>query len=374
MNGKSCSLFNEQDGFSLVMALWLMALLGIAGSMFAYQSIQQSRMTDAVIQRENAHSLARAGVELWMSRLNQDPTTYDAFTDNWGWGGQLKDGTNMGDTVYVPSGNKDFTEGDIGYFRIERIEDESGKHNVKDPLNAGTNELLAARALDGDSDPDEAPGLRTLSQRQSENMADKSTVPTDTGWISPGDMMYVSYLGESKFEEYKHIGSIYRTDGTINVNTAPYETLLGVQMRSLSDTNPKNCEEDPCVYFLDDEIAREIIMQTRSGASLSEPSNSEEAAALYDQERTSYRNGSGNPFETKDEVVNAIQSAGPEKIEDFQDTAFKDNIRIDSEGVFRVLVRGVSMDAKNDPVNAVTLEAYVDRSQDPMEIISLRAP
>lgn len=374
MNVKSCSLFNEQDGFSLVMALWLMALLGIAGSMFAYQSIQQSRMTDAVIQRENAHSLARAGVELWMSRLNQDPTTHDAFTDSWGWGGQLKDGISTGDTVYVPSGSSDYQDGDIGYFRIERIEDESGKHNVKDPLNAGTNELLAARALDGDSDPDEAPGLRTLTQRQSENMADKSTIPTDTGWISPGDMLYVSYLGESKFEEYKQIGSVYRTDGKINVNTAPYETLLGVQMRNFSDTDPSNCDDDPCVYFLDDEMAREIIMQTRSGASLSEPSNAEEAAALYDQERTSYQNGSGDPFETRDEVVNAIQSASPEYIEDFQDTTFRSKIRVDSEGIFRVLVRGVSMDAKNDPVNAVTLEAFVDRSQDPMEIISLRTP
>lgn len=374
MTGRDQFLLKSQDGFSLVMALWLMALLGIAGSMFAYQSIQQSRMTDAVIQRENAHSIARSGIELWMGQLRQDKiggNSYDAFTENWGWGGNIMDGVSTGDTIYVPSGNNSYTDGDIGYFRIETIQDESGKHSVKNPLNSGSDTSLARQVLDGDTDPNGFP-LRTLGKSEAENLLNPEDLPeSDTKWISAGDLALFSGINK----EYRNIGSIYREDGKINVNTAPFEALKGIKMRDFSDTDDDNCHYS-CDYFLTPDLII-TIMESRSGAGLSKPSDDADdtvAVKLHKQEKKSFINGGGSAFTSKTDVRDAIQDEAPGNIDDFQFDEFKKHIRLNSEGIFRVVVRGVSMDAENDPVNAVTLEAYVDRSQNPMRIISLREP
>lgn len=367
-----------ESGFSLIMSLWLLALIGIISSMFAYQALQQIRMSDAMTRRGNAHVLARAGLELWMGQLRSDAITnnpYDSFSENWGWGGEWKQGVDMGDTVYVPSGQSSYQPGDRGFFKLMLVQDESGKHDLRDPLNTGSDTITAIQSLDGDSDPDEAPGLRTLNDRKASNLVTSSSGPADTQWISAADMIWVSWIGPATWREYRNIGSPYRNDGKINVNTAPYEALLGIQMRSKSDSDSTNCMDiDRCAYFVRDQIAR-TLMESRSGvSSLDEPSNTGEAEQLYHDEKQGYLSGSGTPFTTKQDACDAITTANPNYEMDFQCSEFKNHIRVDSEGVFRVKIEGGTVNSSGEKLNEIVIEAYVDRSTNPVEIIYLRQP
>lgn len=353
---------SDEAGFSLVMSLWLMALLGIVGGLFAYESLQRTRMTDALVRRENAHTMARAGVEIWMGQLRADTAPandYDAQTENWGWGGQLKNGVTMGDTLYVPSGSPSYQTGDIGFVAIEKIQDETGKHNLDEPL--GTTGDTATKIMDN------------LPVDGLSNALDQP----DTFWVSPGDVVYMSGIGSANYQDSLKVVSPYRSGGKINVNTAHPDAMKGLIIRKRSDADTENCYEGSCDFFLgkggedgDEENLEQLItaiMERRSGASLSGPN--------YEEEREALKKG-GDEFENLGEVCTTIENetAGKEGDQDFQCNTFKKYIRLDSEGVFRVVVRGGSVDASGEVLNQTTLEAYVDRSQDPMQLISLRSP
>lgn len=349
------TLASSEEGFSLVMSLWLMALMGIVGGLFAYESLQRTRMTDSIVRRENAYTMARARVDLWMGQLRADfkeeegdSSAHDAQTENWGWGGELKSGVSMGDTLYLPSGSASYQEGDIGFVAIEEIQEETGKHNLNKPL--GTSGDTATKIM------------KKLPVSSLENALSKP----DTFWVSPGDVVYVSGIGSSGYEKSLNVVSPYRSGGKININTATPQAMEGIIIRNFGDTEAAGdgCYYNSCDYFFGDtsEDLITAIMEARSGGSSTE------------EEKESLIAGGGDAFETTGEVCSIIENEGGEGEQDFQCETFKKYVRVHSEGVFRVLVRGGSIDSNGEVLNQTTLEAYVDRAQDPMQLISLRSP
>lgn len=216
---------HASDGYALVTFLWLAAILAATVAMFSTIAIFRHEDSEAIRAREVSYQLARSGLSLWMghvrtdvivspspgedsdedgsdeddkvntpenqksgpwmllgqltrSKLNSIPDinddsknekngdTVDAFTDPWGWDSTIVENISMGDTVYLPSRRQTYQTGDLGYFKIISIVDESGvvasDTNNTDPalstseeININTASYRALRSIKISQGPEE---------------------------------------------------------------------------------------------------------------------------------------------------------------------------------------------------------------------------
>lgn len=324
--------YSSSDGIAFVTALWLLAILSVLITSFVITSIFLLRLTDASGKFETEASMARAGISAWMAQARADALEDDAddFTENWGWGGEIKSGVPMGDTVYLPSGSPAPESNDIGFFRIVEIEDESGKQNLKTPVSA--------KALDTNNNP----AARSLSSNQASEVLNRS----DSEWLTTQDLRYIPYV--SDVDTVKKVYSAFRTDTKINVNTASYESLRGIKMNTDTTTSPN---------YLDNDLALDIIKR-RSGYDASPPNSTSDIQTIETQEKNQYKNGNGNPFTDLDDLCNRSLFNNHSK---FNCNVFKQYARVTSEGIFRIKVVGGGLTPSGEIGGTVPFEAYVDR-------------
>lgn len=269
----------------------------------------------------------------------------DHHHEVWGWGGEIISGVAMGDTVYLPSGDSSAQNGDIGLFVIEKIEDESGKHDLKTPPSVG--------AIDGGNAT-----LRTFSFPVSQYVFDRN----EEEWITSGDMMAIDDVGKGKWIEARSLYSSYREGDEININTALFEALRGIQV-------------NPAPEFLAQDDALAIIENRSPLTNITAPTNAEEAQQLDRDEAKSYQNTGGVPFTRATQACDVIDPANYSY--GFSCSIFANHVRTSSEGVFRAVVRGATIDGNGDVIGSSLFEIIVDRrpietGSGPMKVIYSR--
>ncbi len=270
----------------------------------------------------------------------------DDFTECWGWGGEFfgdGSGVHLGDTVYLPSESTTYTDGDYGYFKIVDIQDEAGKQNLVTPPTK--------KALDTEDEP----AARSLTSTQSTQVMNRA----DSQWLTGGDMMYISDLGVKRVMNPDsgriNVYSVYREgmdSKAININTASYESLRGIQMNSDTTADP--------AAFLTDDMARAIIEQRSGLTGTAVMENLSDILALEKTEQDQYASGSGaSPFSAEKTACSLLEDGS----DNFECTTFKQYSKVNSDGIFRARVVGVPLTSEGKKGVQVRLEAVVDRSE-----------
>lgn len=267
---------------------------------------------------------------------------FDAFadrqnlgTDQWGWTGNLIGSAQTSDSIYVPSLETSRQPGDVGVFEVMRIEDESGKHDLKSPpsLTALTSEV----SLD-----------RTLSNPIAQNVITKS----DSVWMTTGDLLDVSGVNTTNYDHFQHSYSVHRKEGPegdrININTASYEALRGIQISSNPGTTPA---------YVTDEMAKDII-ERRSGSnqSVSDPDND----GYYELNEEVYDGGTPRPFYN---IYNVEDLQSFENTPSFNNFTFLNFATVRSEGIFTVYLRGIHFNAIGRENGETVYRAVVRRER-----------
>jgi hypothetical protein len=280
----------------------------------------------------------------------------DHFDERWGWGGEIVDGIPMTSKVFLPSLKSSYQPGDIGYFKITNIEDESGKINLladgRNPDSAADrsklyigNDLRRANITEGDA--------KAIINFANENIAGDS-------WASPGDFFTADENvsnpgtllagGLDVWLKRRHVytGSLpssYPDTKSININTAPYEALRSI---------PISANEE---HFVTEKMAKELI-EFRSGDAVSENSNTN---ITIPQENYQNNNEPTNPYNYST-ARSACDLSTFKNEGDFNCDAFSKYVRTNSAGIFRVIVRGVAVDSSGDTQGSTKMEAMVDRT------------
>ncbi|MFB6357209.1 MAG: hypothetical protein ABEJ65_11925, partial [bacterium] len=195
----------------------------------------------------------------------------DNYDELWGWGGEIIEGTPMDKKVCLPSqavysDQTGCNDGDIGYFKMEYIEDESGKVNLldsgrttNDNGSADQFDELQLKVEDGSSD------FRDMTSSKTEEVIKYANGTIgDTEWLTPGEYFTRDSSGNrlvtssiDNWEQYRHLYSGFRKGSSrkkININTASKETLMMIPIRSES-----NFDESTSPNFVTEAMADAII-------------------------------------------------------------------------------------------------------------------
>jgi type II secretory pathway component PulK len=89
----------NREGVALLMALGVLMILGLMGSVFLAHMRLESAYAARDANRLKAHYLAAAAVEDAIARLSSDPASVDAYTDSW-WTGNSPKMRPIGDGGY----------------------------------------------------------------------------------------------------------------------------------------------------------------------------------------------------------------------------------------------------------------------------------
>ena len=290
------------------------------------------------------------------------PGEVDSYHRAWGWEGTIFNGIAMGDTVYVPSLQSSVQNGDIGLFRIRKIEDESGKQDLVRPRNLACQELIGAASCTLGEHTSDGRTMRLFSFAQ--DIIDRDT----DAWFKTADLLAINNLSQNRFEARRSSYSALRpnaatdTKTTVNINTASWEALRGIQM-----SGPPVGSGD--VHMVTDEMAKAIIDERGSDVSSELPITSGDDYPELSPEAYP----GGTPFESSSEACDLIGGLDP----NFQCNVFSEYTTVTSEGRFWVEVEGVSLNSNGEPRGSAQLEALVDRNplinaDQPIKILHLR--
>ena len=178
------------------MAMWLLAVLAIIGTTFAYMMRLEPIIARTHRDDMKALYVAQAGIDHAVCILKQDADrTIDHLDETWASG--FTDQVLLDEAGYS-----------VGYYTVT-ISDDSGKTN----LNI-------------------APKSQLEALNDIENVKADAIITYREGSYSPfetvDELMCVAGIGQGIFDNNKEIITVY-TDGLTNLNTAPQEVLTGIQ-------------------------------------------------------------------------------------------------------------------------------------------------
>ncbi|MFB6344287.1 MAG: hypothetical protein ABEK50_00735 [bacterium] len=301
----------------------------------------------------------------------------DHFGESWGWGGSVEGSVQLNERIYLPSLSNNGEGNNYGYFKFKRIEDESGKIDLltrgRDSSTASdTWELTSEMARKESGDAKIYRALSTSSPNKVQRAYEypKGNLDIDTHWLSYGEIFtnrkggtepfLTGTLGQ--FKEYTHVYTGYREESNrkhLNINTAPYESLLTIPIKSYDGSNAPN--------FVTHDMALEIIKQRNGG----QPADKEESD-YYIIPNESYGDDSSEGLQRYDPICSDLKDLHS----NFNCSTFRQHTTFKSEGVFRAVILGVAQNDEGDTIGTTTLDAVVDRrplqNSNPPEILYLR--
>ncbi len=341
----------DDAGFALAAVLVLIALLAVGVGSYALTTSVHVTLGEALTRTGRAPAVAEAGVEAWLARVRLDPPAPDTagvdhFGESWGWGGELLPGIAYDEAVYVPSLETRPGERTLGFFRIVRLEDEGGEINLKDPP---ADPSLQVDSLEGGGVTE-----RSFGPERAERVLGFTRDHPDQ-LMTLGGLLGVHGIGPGSLRGIRRVYSNYRRkdgDRRINVNTAPYESLRGLQVNP-GETSPT---------FMTEAMAEAVIAR-RSCSPI------DRAPHRIRLEDYSPGCGSSRPFRTVGELcghLNLKQPGGV--IEPVSCEVLKRHATTSSNGFLRAVVRGVTLNDEGQTVSETCLDVVVDRrgpSEDP---------
>lgn len=335
---------HDETGFALAAVLVLIALLGVGVGTYALTTSVHVTLGDALTRSGRSSTVAEAGVEAWLSRVRMDPSSPDTagvdhFGEPWGWGGHLLPGVSYDEPVYVPSLETRPGERTIGFFRVLRLEDEGGKINLRDPPAEPS---LQVDSLEGGGVTE-----RSFGPERAKRVLEFVREHPDQ-LMTLGGLLGVSGIGPASLREIRRVYSNYRTknrDHRINVNTAPYEALRGLQVNP-GGTSP---------IFMTEPMAEAVIAR-RSCSPI------DRAPHRISREDYSPGCGSSRPFRTVDELCRHLNLRRPGGVLDSVSCGvLKRHATTGSNGFLRAVVRGVTLNDAGGTVSETCLDVVVDR-------------
>lgn len=350
----------DETGVALVLVLSLIALLGMFVGVYALVATMHVTLGESLRHAARARLVARTGMEAWLSRVRADaisPDTppVDHFGEPWGWGGTLLPGVASTERVYVPSLSAHPRAETVGYFELVRLEDEGGKINLWDPP-AEPGRDTASLAGGG-------AGGRSFNRKLAGRVLRFVRKHPDR-LMTLGGLLGVRGIGPGSLPSIRRIYSNYRTstdDEPLNVNTAPYESLRGLQV------NPDG--RTPATMT---RAMAEAVIARRSCSSI--------ARAPHRIRRENYRPGchSKNPFVSAEDLCTYLNEEQPGNvIHEISCGVLEQYAAVSSGGFLSAVVRGVALDENGGTVAATCLGVVVDRrarssGSGPLEVVHRR--
>lgn len=298
------------------------------------------------------------------------------YEADWAWGGEILPGIDMSDTVYIPSMGTTPEDNDIGYFRVARIEDESGKQDLVNPREVDGDDVsdsgyVLGEHVDGSSDHERArtfyPG--THGSHSEDWIVD--IFEKGDKWVQTVDMMALNEIGPERFFARRSSYSTYRRDHNerVNINTATWEALKGVQM-----AGPPVDDPDSPVHFLTDEMVEKII--DARGEEVSDELPIMHSSSTDYPELSPQALGDGDTISATQEICDLFDEEEPDGYENFNCDVFQEYTMPASEGILFVQIVGGPLDENQEVHSQKTLEAVVDRRplllEEPLEVIFKR--
>jgi|GEM_PF-4406417 len=300
-----------------------------------------------------------AGAGMWSSNFHED----------WAWDGEIFGGNSIGDTVYMPSLSGSPADNDVGYFRITRIEDESGKQDLRNPRPLDCDESVAGDTTScvlGSYTQDEDKSGRTMY----EEWAEKIYARDADEWVNTSDLYFLTKdvfdnnsepVAVQRYRALRSSYSAFRTDEPqkVNINTATWEALRGIQV---TDSNSSNGD----TTMLSNDMAMDIIDER--GANLSGELDSDDYDLFRNHhfpELSPEASGGGKPFES---ITDACDLLEDNYGDDFDCDVFSEYAMVESEGIMWIQIEGGSING-----GQVRTSALVDRNPlivgDPVQIL-----
>lgn len=345
---------------ALVLVVVLIALMGVFVGAYALRATMHLTLGGSLARSGRARSAARTGLEAWLSRVRADAVSPDTppvdhFGEPWGWGGTLLPGVPTTERIHVPSLETRPRPEDHGYFEIVRLEDEGGKINLRDPPadpGRDTASLEGGGVGDRSFTPDEARRVLRFVRQHPGRL------------ITMGGLLGVRGLGPGSLPSIRRVYSNYRAstdDEPINVNTAPHESLRGLQVNP-AGTSPT---------FMTRAMAEAVIARR----SCSSPGRTPHRIPRED-----YTRGcpSSNPFVSVGDLCAYLNARQPGNAAGgVSCDVLKQYATTRSNGFLRAVVRGVALDEAGGTVAETCLGVVVDRrarsdGSGPLEVVHRR--
>lgn len=345
---------------ALVLVVVLIALMGVFVGAYALRATMHVTLGGSLTRSDRARSAARTGLEAWLSRVRVDAISPDSppvdhFGEPWGWGGTLLPGIPTTERIHVPSLETHPRTADHGYFEIVRLEDEGGKINLRDPpADPGRD----TTSLEGGG-----VGERSFTSNEARRVLRFVRAHPDR-LVTMGGLLGVRGLGPGSLASIRRVYSNYRgstDDESLNVNTAPYESLRGLQVNP-AGTSPT---------FMTRAMAEAVIVR-RSCSSL--------GRTPHRIPREDYTRGcpSSDPFVSVEDLCTHLNARQPgNAVSGVSCDVLKRYARTTSNGFLRAVVRGVALNETGGTVAETCLGVVVDRrarasGSGPLEVVHRR--
>lgn len=330
----------EETGVALVLVLSLIALLGVFVGAYALVATMHVTLGESLRHSDRARFVAGTGVEAWLSRVRADAVSPDTppvdhFGESWGWGGTLLPGVPATERVYVPSLKTNPRTEEAGYFELVRLEDEGGKIDLRDPP-ADPGRDTASLAGGG-------VGGRSFTRKQARRVL-RFVRKHPHQLMTLGGLLGVKGIGPGSLPSIRRVYSPYRSK-LLNVNTAPYEALRGLQV------NPAG----HAPTFMTRAMA-EAVMARRSCSSV--------ARSPHRIRPEDYRPGcsSSNPFVGPKDLCTYLNREQPGNvIHKVSCDVLEQHVTASSSGFLSAVVRGVALDENGGTVAETCLGVVVHR-------------
>lgn len=186
----------NEKGVAVIMAMWLLAVLAIIGTTFAYMMRLEPIIARTHRDDMKALYVAQAGIDHAVCILKQDADrTIDHLDETWASG--FTDQVLLDEAGYS-----------VGYYTVT-ISDESGKTN----LNTAPKDQLVNLDDIGSTRADAIITYREGSYSPFETI---------------DELMCVEGILSTIFNNNKELITVHTTDGKTNINTAHYRVLKGL--------------------------------------------------------------------------------------------------------------------------------------------------
>lgn len=303
-----------EHGVAVIMAMWLLAILAIIGTTFAYMMRLEPIIARTHRDDMKVLYIAQAGIDHAVYVLKQDVGgKVDHLGEAWAKG--LTDQVLLDEQGYS-----------VGYYTVE-IQDESGKTN----LNTAPKSQL--EALDGIG-PVEADAIIAYYGG--------SYGPFET----IDELMCVAGISQTIFDNNKEIVTIY-TNGLTNLNTASQRVLTGIE--DGPDSGLTSIEAGDIIDYRSggddiDGTADDSIYDwpTPPPDGTTEKATEVNEASYIDDIETEYLTGE----DASSEVENTTK-----------------RVSVKSSGSFTIISTGVAKDASGSPVAWKKIRVVVDRGK-----------
>ncbi len=290
------------------------------------------------------------------------------FGADWFWGGEIVPGVSMGDTVFIPSFGSSPEPADFGYFRVEKIHDESGKQDLNNPRTASCISD-AGGWVDNDGC---VLGEHTDTGRTMRlfNWAE-DIMTRSRPWLTTFDLLDISNIGSARARALGASYSAYRQDFSdmVNLNTASWEALRGIQMAG----EPHGSGD---TQFITNQLALEIIrLRGAPPEVLAQLPVSSTSDDHFPELGPLAAAGNGELFDDIIELCDQLEQS--EHAGDFDCNVFQQYAMLGSEGIVQVEVVGGRIDGQGSPLSRSTVQAVVDRRPlfdgEPLKIMFMRS-